>query len=59
MEAHKVFSTPVLQTKPCSFTQEELKIVKEEKNNLMDNFGKNFSTRDTYVLKKLPNVCLL
>ena len=56
MEAHKVFSTPVLQTKPCSFTQEELNIVQKEKNNLMDNFGKNFSTRDTYVLKKLPNM---
>tara|TARA_R110000751_G_scaffold190403_1_gene296214 strand:- start:701 stop:1318 length:618 start_codon:yes stop_codon:yes gene_type:complete len=56
MEAHKVFSTPVLQTKPCSFTQEELNIVQKEKNNLMDNFGKNFSTRDTYVFKKLPKM---
>ena len=56
MEAHKVFSTPVLQTKPCSFTQEELNIVQKEKNNLMDNFGKNFSTKDTYVFKKLPKM---
>jgi uncharacterized protein (TIGR02466 family) len=56
VDVHKVFSTPVLQTKPISFLKEELDIVQQEKNNLMDNFGKNFSTKNTYVLKKLPKM---
>ena len=53
---NRVFSTPVLQTNPCSFSKEELDFVEQEKNNLMDNFGKNLSTKNTYVLKNLPKI---
>lgn len=58
MEArlHRLFSVPVLQTEPYKFSEEELNIVRQEKNNIMDNVGKNVSTTDTFVFKKLPKM---
>tara|TARA_B100000900_G_scaffold415836_1_gene447431 strand:- start:693 stop:1322 length:630 start_codon:yes stop_codon:yes gene_type:complete len=53
---NKVFSTPVLQTKPFTFPKEELDIIDEERNITMDNYGKNFSSKNTYVLKRLPTI---
>ena len=53
---HRMFSVPVLQTAPYKFSKEELDIVRNEKNNIMDNVGKNVSTTDTSVFKKLPKM---
>ena len=55
-QLHRLFSTPVLQSEPYKFSEEELNIIKNEKNYIMDNVGKNVSSRDTNVFKKLPKM---
>lgn len=55
-QIHRMFSAPVLQTEPYQFSKEELDLIRQQKNNIMDNVGKNVSTTDTYILKKFPKM---
>ena len=56
IQLHRLFSVPLLQSAPYRFSQEELDIVKKEKNFVMDNVGNNASSRNTNVFKNLPKM---
>jgi uncharacterized protein (TIGR02466 family) len=56
MQLYKLFSTPVFKSDPYQFSEEEINLITKEKQNTMDNLGKNVSSKDTYVLNKLSKI---